>query len=312
VPRFSETKRQTASRPPPSASSASAGARASRKPPAPSCRTPCSRVRRVKCAFGSPGRVMPLTQVSAMLLGELKLDAEAHFGRPVSKAVITVPANFDEGQRQATREAARIAGLEVLRLLNEPTAAAMAYGLVNSFQGRALGVRPRRRHLRRLGPRDGERRLRGEGYRRRPAARRRRLRRAHRAVARRAGARPAPRRRDQRPRLDAAPSLRRRAREANAVRPGRGLHLGGRARRPSRGRRPSATASSTPRSPATSFRRSRAAHRALHRGLPLGARRSEADARRRRGRDARRWHDPHAAHAAAGARSSSAVSPSLA
>ncbi|MBM4777676.1 MAG: Hsp70 family protein [Archangiaceae bacterium] len=84
------------------------------------------------------GRVMPLTQVSAMLLGELKLDAEAHFGRPVSKAVITVPANFDEGQRQATREAARIAGLEVLRLLNEPTAAAMAYGLVNSFQGRAL------------------------------------------------------------------------------------------------------------------------------------------------------------------------------
>jgi molecular chaperone DnaK len=84
------------------------------------------------------GRVMPLTQVSAMLLGELKLDAEAHFGRPVSKAVITVPANFDEGQRQATREAARIAGLDVLRLLNEPTAAAMAYGLVNSFQGRAL------------------------------------------------------------------------------------------------------------------------------------------------------------------------------
>ena len=84
------------------------------------------------------GRVMPLTQVSAMLLGELKLDAEAHFGVAVSKAVITVPANFDEGQRQATREAARIAGLEVLRLLNEPTAAAMAYGLVNSFQGRAL------------------------------------------------------------------------------------------------------------------------------------------------------------------------------
>jgi molecular chaperone DnaK len=84
------------------------------------------------------GRVMPLTQVSAMLLGELKLDAEAHFGRPIAKCVITVPANFDEGQRQATREAARIAGLEVMRLLNEPTAAAMAYGLVNSFQGRAL------------------------------------------------------------------------------------------------------------------------------------------------------------------------------
>jgi molecular chaperone DnaK len=73
-----------------------------------------------------------------MLLGELKLDAEAHFGRPVSRCVITVPANFDDGQRQATREAARIAGLDVLRIVNEPTAAAMAYGLVNRFEGRAL------------------------------------------------------------------------------------------------------------------------------------------------------------------------------
>ncbi|MEW6435449.1 MAG: Hsp70 family protein [Myxococcota bacterium] len=84
------------------------------------------------------GRTMPITQVSAMLLGELKLDAEAHFGRPVSRCVITVPANFDDGQRQATREAARIAGLDVLRIVNEPTAAAMAYGLVNKFEGRAL------------------------------------------------------------------------------------------------------------------------------------------------------------------------------
>ncbi len=89
---------------------------------------------RVKVA----GRVMPLTQVAAMLLGELKLDAEAHFGQSVSRCVITVPANFDDGQRTATREAARIAGLEVMRMVNEPTAAAMAYGLVNSFQGRAL------------------------------------------------------------------------------------------------------------------------------------------------------------------------------
>jgi molecular chaperone DnaK len=84
------------------------------------------------------GRTMPLTQVSAMILGELKLDAEAHFGRSVSKCVITVPANFDDGQRQATKEAARIAGLEVMRMVNEPTAAAMAYGLVNSFEGRAF------------------------------------------------------------------------------------------------------------------------------------------------------------------------------
>ena len=84
------------------------------------------------------GQVLPLTQVSAMVLGELKLDAQAYFGRPVSKAVITVPANFDDGQRQATKEAAAIAGLEVLRIVNEPTAAAVAYGLTSSFRGRAL------------------------------------------------------------------------------------------------------------------------------------------------------------------------------
>jgi len=84
------------------------------------------------------GKTLPITQVSAMILGELKLDAEAHFGRPVSKAVITVPANFDDGQRNATRDAARIAGLDVLRIINEPTAAAVAYGLAQKFKGRAL------------------------------------------------------------------------------------------------------------------------------------------------------------------------------
>ncbi len=84
------------------------------------------------------GRTLPITQVSSMVLGELKLDAEARFGAPVRKAVITVPANFDDGQRNATKEAARIAGLEVLRILNEPTAAALAYGLDKDFQGRAL------------------------------------------------------------------------------------------------------------------------------------------------------------------------------
>jgi molecular chaperone DnaK len=89
---------------------------------------------RVKLA----GRTLPVTQVSAMILGELKLDAEAYFGRPVSKCVITVPANFDDGQRQATREAATIAGLDAIRLINEPTAAALAYGLSRGFQGHAL------------------------------------------------------------------------------------------------------------------------------------------------------------------------------
>ena len=89
---------------------------------------------RVKMA----GRTVPVTQVSAMILGELKLDAEAYFGRPVNKCVITVPANFDDGQRQATREAATIAGLDAIRLINEPTAAALAYGLSRGFQGHAL------------------------------------------------------------------------------------------------------------------------------------------------------------------------------
>ncbi|MDY7230047.1 Hsp70 family protein [Hyalangium rubrum] len=84
------------------------------------------------------GKVLPVTQVAAMILGELKLDAEAYFGRPVRRCVITVPANFDDNQRSATREAASIAGLEVLRLVNEPTAAALAYGLSRGFQGNAL------------------------------------------------------------------------------------------------------------------------------------------------------------------------------
>jgi molecular chaperone DnaK len=84
------------------------------------------------------GREMPVTQIGAMLLGELKLDAQSFFGKPVRRAVITVPANFDDLQRQATREAAQIAGLEVMRLVNEPTAAAVAYGLTASFRGKAL------------------------------------------------------------------------------------------------------------------------------------------------------------------------------
>jgi molecular chaperone DnaK len=84
------------------------------------------------------GRALPLTQVSAMVLTELKLDATTYFGRPVARCVITVPANFDDTQRQATREAALMAGLEVVRILNEPTAAALAYGLSRGFEGSAL------------------------------------------------------------------------------------------------------------------------------------------------------------------------------
>ena len=68
-------------------------------------------------------------EVSAMILQKLKADAEAYLGEPVNEAVITVPAYFNDAQRQATRDAGRIAGLEVLRIINEPTAAALAYGL---------------------------------------------------------------------------------------------------------------------------------------------------------------------------------------
>ena len=68
-------------------------------------------------------------EISAMTLGKLKADAEAYLGEPVTKAVITVPAYFNDSQRQATKDAGKIAGLEVMRIINEPTAAALAYGL---------------------------------------------------------------------------------------------------------------------------------------------------------------------------------------
>jgi molecular chaperone DnaK len=68
-------------------------------------------------------------EISAMVLQKLKADAEAYLGEKITQAVITVPAYFTDSQRQATKDAGRIAGLEVLRIINEPTAAALAYGL---------------------------------------------------------------------------------------------------------------------------------------------------------------------------------------
>jgi molecular chaperone DnaK/molecular chaperone HscA len=93
-----------------------------------------------------PGEVLKLNvggltltppEISAYILLQLKKNAERFFGAPVTKAVITVPAYFNDAQRQATKDAGRIAGLEVLRLVNEPTAAALAYGLDKNPDGSA-------------------------------------------------------------------------------------------------------------------------------------------------------------------------------
>ena len=74
-------------------------------------------------------------EISSMILQKLKIDAEAYLGEKISKAVITVPAYFNDAQRQATKDAGKIAGLEVLRIINEPTAAALAYGLDKKQSG---------------------------------------------------------------------------------------------------------------------------------------------------------------------------------
>ncbi len=99
----------------------------------------------------SDGKLMAAQEISARILEKMKKTAEAYLGEAVTEAVITVPAYFNDSQRQATKDAGRIAGLDVKRIINEPTAAALAYGLGQKRrrpQDRRL--RSGRRHLRRF------------------------------------------------------------------------------------------------------------------------------------------------------------------
>jgi molecular chaperone DnaK len=83
----------------------------------------------IECQVGNKTERFSPEQISSMILAKLKADAETYMGCPITQAVITVPAYFNDSQRQATKDAGKIAGLEVLRIINEPTAASLAYGL---------------------------------------------------------------------------------------------------------------------------------------------------------------------------------------
>ena len=105
------------------------------------------------------GKKLAPPEVSAQVLRKMKQTAEDYLGSKVTEAVITVPAYFNDSQRQATKDAGRIAGLEVKRIINEPTAAALAFGLdKKSGERKGGGLRPGGRHFRHLHHRDRRRR----------------------------------------------------------------------------------------------------------------------------------------------------------
>jgi L1 cell adhesion molecule like protein len=89
----------------------------------------------IKVNYKNEDKVFVPEEISAMVLTKMKEIAESYLGKKVQKAVITVPAYFNDSQRQSTKDAGRIAGLEVLRIINEPTAAAIAYGLDKGSAG---------------------------------------------------------------------------------------------------------------------------------------------------------------------------------
>ena len=124
------------------------------------------------------GKQYSPSQISAFILQKMKETAEAYLGGPVTQAVITVPAYFNDAQRQATKDAGKIAGLEVLRIINEPTAAALAYGLDKKKAGTIAVYDLGGGTFDISSPRDRRRRVRGEVDQRRHVPRRRRLRHA--------------------------------------------------------------------------------------------------------------------------------------
>ncbi len=183
------------------------------------------------------GQEYTLPEISAFVLRRAKQIAEKALGEVVDRAVITVPANFNELQRAATKVAGRVAGLDVLRIINEPTAAALAYGLGAHDEGADRHLRLRRRHVRLHAARSLGQRLRGPRHRGRHLPRRRRSRHGH----RRAHVRGVPPR----------PPLRSAQRSAGVRAPARG----GRGRSRSSSRRRSARTPGCARSPSASAAR---------------------------------------------------------